>query len=194
MAGRPSDRRKAGKLPGQRAKEQREELMRDLEEADKANGGGNPITELYRLRKEAYVQRLKEAAAEHREAETLGPETKAAVMQCIAMVGEGYSIREAAHALGYNYPRINIAVYRDEALKAALDGAREQYAHERVRLMGQLIEAEPDPVRARLIADCIKWEVSKVLPRFYGEKVAVEAPDGISFSLNIGKKKGKESQ
>ena len=80
-----------------------------------------------------------------------------------------------------------MAIHRSPLLKDRLDAAREDYAHARQTLMHQMIQDEPDPVRARLIADCIKWELSKVLPRFYGDRVAIDAPDGISFALNIAR-------
>ena len=180
----PISKRNAGKSRGQKIKEQLDGLTPEQALSR------NPVWQAYLERREAYKAKLQAEGAEWRQAQGISY-TEQQCMDCIEMTGKGYSLREAAEALGLYYSAVNMCIYRSDSLKAAMNAAREQYAHERVRRIDEIVASEPDPARARILVDAIKWEVSKVLPKFYGDKIDVGVSDKVSFSINLAPSSGK---
>ena len=197
MPGQPNAKRNAGKARGQKAAEERAKVMSEMAaESAKIAGGtkeqpvtadlaSNPVWQAYEERRQANLARMQAEGEAWKEAEK-NPATVEQTQRAIALMANGYTVREACELLGYSYPAINKTMYRSEELRQAADHAREQYAHERVRRMHEIIRDEPDAARARVLADAIKWEVSKVLPKFYGDKLDVGINDKAVFSINLG--------
>ena len=79
----------------------------------------------------------------------------------------------------------------------------EQYARAReigyTHLPEEIVEISDnlsgDPARDKLRVDTRKWLLSKVLPKVYGEKLALTDPDGgpVAFTFNIDRASGDET-
>ena len=211
MAGRPTRRAAAGKKPGERAQEQREAALTAVVSLGTQKGRGkakdsessitqadlsnNPVWQAYEERRLANLAKMQAEGAEWRKGLELSY-SKQQVMDVLELVCHGYNTIEAAQMLGLNYSAVTMAIRRDQELTRRHQEARELYAHERVKLAAKIAQEEQDPARARIITDLIKWEVSKVLPKFYGDKITHEAGEGITFSMNIGQsatKKGRQA-
>lgn len=169
---------KTPKAAGKDYKEQREQALQLLSE--------NPIWQAYEQRKAARLARLKAEGSEWIKAKDINY-TDEQCLSAIELVPQGHNLLEACEMLDLSYPAVFKRVQRNPDLQAAVDAARELYAHERVKQAQRIAEEEADPARARILTDLIKWEVSKVLPKFYGDKVNVDAGDSVTFQLNIGK-------
>lgn len=149
----------------------------------------DPVVAAYKQRAEMRRARLLGEGIKYREGkETETP--KYMVNEVIAMVRNGCTTGEACDALGVNPYSLGVALHRDAEAAAALDLARKDYAHARVADIYRRIDEEPDPQRARLYADVVKWEVSKCFPAFYGERMQVEAGPGVTFNIGIGRREG----
>lgn len=187
MAGQPYAKRNAGKRRGQIAQEQRDAVL------NPENGGGlensedsiNPVLLAYQQRKEAVLQKVK-ADRERWIKERGEIATQDQIDQVIELMCNGYNVKEACEMLEASYPAINKAIYRNPETRQRVEDAREMYAYCRVQTMYEVIATEPDPARARILADAVKWEVSKVLPKFYGDRIDVTASDKVTFSINLG--------
>ena len=148
----------------------------------------NPVYAAYAERKRARLERLKEVGLDWREGVD-NPIGRDAAGPVIVMHSHGYTVPECCQALGVSLSAFYNAVGRDQVIREQLNTARADYAHRRVAMMQELITTEPDPIRARLIADCLRWEVSKVLPKVYGDKIDVtSAGEGVTFSIGIKRK------
>jgi hypothetical protein len=216
MAGQPNARRNAGKARGQKAAEERAAVAAQMK-AEKAGQpqkrgatkeqqaqtgtavvdlSGNAVWQAYEERKQARLAQLQAEGAEWRRAEALEKQgvipTHEQCQDCIELVESGHNLLEAAESLGYSYYAINKAIRKSKELSARLNDAKEMYAHERVRRVSAIIANEPDPARARILADLIKWEVSKVLPKFYGDKLDVAVTDKVSFSFGLAPSSSKK--
>ena len=53
--------------------------------------------------------------------------------------------------------------------------AREVYAHVNFDETREIVDTDPDPVRARLRFDQRRWAAGKLLPKVYGERLELEA-------------------
>lgn len=107
-------------------------------------------------------------------------------MRVIDMVSKGHTAPEACTALEISLYSFYRMLSRHPDMKAAADQARLDYAHARVADLYRRVEEEPDAQKARIYADLVKWEVSKVLPKFYGDKLDVtSAGEGIRFAINF---------
>jgi len=64
--------------------------------------------------------------------------------------------------------------------------AKKEGCRERLDEAHEIARSEPDPQRARIIIDLIKWEASKILPKEYGDKLEVEATVQGAINVVIG--------
>ena len=100
----------------------------------------------------------------------------------IDQVADGVSPMAAAKKLGVDRNRIHTTLCADPELEAALTHARGTYLVSRVHTLEEVArDMELCPQRAKLICDNIKWEVAKVLPRIYGDKLTHD----VNVSLDI---------
>lgn len=179
---------RSGMEPGERAAKQR---ALDKAGTEAARNGreipeeANPVVVQHQLLKEARLQRLREEGEKFKEgADKMAPKEK--VMAVIGMISCGHTGPEACDALGISLYSYYNHLARDPEVKRAADEARLEYAHARVADMYRRVEEEPDPQKARIYADIVKWEVSKVLPKFYGDRIDVTSNgEGIRFNIGI---------
>lgn len=115
--------------------------------------------------------------------ETIPDETMQLIIELHA---NGEPLKPSCEAMGISRSAFYRRVEASEELRASLARARESCAHAKVDDTWAIARTEPDVERARLLSEIARWEVSKVLPHLYGDKLAVQAPDGVVFSLNIG--------
>lgn len=106
--------------------------------------------------------------------------TTAALTKLLAVMGDGKSLKKVCEEAQLSYRNVWNRVHEDDALIPLYARARENYAHAKVDEMHEITETEPDVQRARLKCDIIKWEVSKVLPKLYGDSLNLKhsTPDG----------------
>jgi hypothetical protein len=148
----------------------------------------NPVLTQYQLRQAAREWMLKEAGLKFH----LGRgqvATEQNIADIIEMTRNGYTMVECAGALDVSTGAVYSYLQRHPEAKKAVEAARLDYAHARVARLYEDIANEPDPQRARLLADVVKWEVSKVLPAYYGDRQpATPAGQGVVFQFNLGAK------
>lgn len=181
MAGWPSRREAQGKAKGQRAEEQRETAMGEA----LAVGEDNPVLAAMMVREQAYDQLIESHKAEEEQSQRT-PITDDQCLEVISLMEAGLPLLDGCKSMGYSFTGIYKRIMRTPTLKAAYDAGREMYAHAAVERTKRLAMIEPDPQRARLLIDILKWETSKVLPKFYGDKINVDTADGVTFQLNLG--------
>jgi hypothetical protein len=99
---------------------------------------------------------------------------------------EGEPLQTSCEALGFSRVQFMTRVRESADLLARLARAREENAHAKVDGAWAIARTEPDVERAKLLTELCRWEVSKVLPHLYGDRLKLEAPDGVVFSMNIG--------
>lgn len=176
---------RSGKEPGERAK-----ALRTVPSESGAGNLGeedpNPVLTQHLQLKEARKERLREEGRLYRASLDEPEPTRDAVMRVIDMISKGFTGPEACEAMEISLYAFYATLGRHKDIKAAADQARLDYAHARVADMYRRVEEEPDPQKARIYADIVKWEVSKVLPKFYGDKLDVtSAGEGIKFAINF---------
>jgi len=187
MAGQPYADRNKGKARGQKRQDELDEVLSTLLPKVAGQDQENPLTTLRRLREAAYDEIVKERVKEVDDIQS--GRTVVTEQMCwdvIGMLESGTSILDACRARGHNFSGVFKKVMTDEKMKQAVDHAREMYAHGSVERMRHLIMTEGDPARARVLTDLLKWETSKVLPKFYGDRIDVTTGDKVSFSINMG--------
>lgn len=194
MPGQPYAKRNAGKSRGQKQQEERDRVLASLLPETGGEGDENPYIKLRRLREAAYDEIGKVAKQEHQDLKTGRTViTDDMCYEVIGMLEAGTTIIDSCRQLGYNFSGVFQRLMRTEKLKQAVDHAREMYAHGSVERMRRIILTEDDPARARVLTDLLKWETSKVLPKFYGDKIDVTTGDKVSFSINLGASPAKDA-
>jgi hypothetical protein len=136
---------------------------------------------------EREIERLKDAAAQMRArlaGEVEIPEER--LREIIELHANGEPLKSACEAYDVSRPSFYRRVQESDALRDSLALAREASAHAKVDDVYWIARTEPDVERAKLLADIARWEVSKVLPHLYGDKLKLEGGEGVVFSLNIG--------
>lgn len=187
MPGQPYAKRNDGKGRGQKQQEERDRVLASLLPETGGEGDENPYIKLRRLREAAYDEIGKTAKQEAEDLRTGRTViTEDMCLNVISMLEAGTSLIDSCRQLGYSFTGVFKMCMKDEKLKEAVDHAREMYAHGSVERMRRIILTEDDPARARVLTDLLKWETSKVLPKFYGDKIDVTTGDKVSFSINLG--------
>lgn len=93
-------------------------------------------------------------------------------------MSEGLNLKEICDTTpDVNYLSIWQRIHADEELALLYTRGRDCYAHSRVAAIHRIATTEPDVARARLMCDNIKWEASKVLPKFYGDSTTLKHTD-----------------
>lgn len=109
------------------------------------------------------------------------------VADVLVRMGDGpLTLKAACKASGLSYGNVRRRIAASDPLKALYAEAREDYAQSRVETMYEIAEEEKDVVRARLKIDVIKWEVSKVSPKVYGDKLDLDVKGTMSVKLDTG--------
>lgn len=93
------------------------------------------------------------------------------------MGSEGKTLLALCRDTGVAYSTARKRVNESAELSALYSAAREEYAHTRVQQMDDIIASACDSLelqRAKLHVDVVKWQVARVLPKVYGERVQHE--------------------
>jgi hypothetical protein len=106
------------------------------------------------------------------------------VRLCLAMMEDGFTLKDACRAKGFKYESIRDRVYTNEAHSALYARARELYLENRVQTMNEIVDTEEDVQRARLKCDNIKWEASRVVKK-YREKQEIEHSGSVDFEARL---------
>lgn len=115
-------------------------------------------------------------------------EREAQVRAVIDLIETGNSERSACEAVG-----INRGTFRSAALRfSAADHyarALSALAHEQIERIEEIeekaISGEVDVQTARLVCDNRKWLASKLLPKKYGDKVALDHGGEVGLTVNV---------
>ena len=89
------------------------------------------------------------------------------------MASELIPLKDACVMAGIPYSIISHTTCHDPELKAFSRTQREQYLIGRVDQLQEIAMTTPDVQRARLLCDNIKWEISRMLPNQYGDRVTL---------------------
>jgi len=164
-------------------------------ESSEEEGGGtlegitdNPVLNEYQLRAAAREWCIKQAGLELINLRDRPPVTADKFDSYCRMMEEGYNGYEIMRLLEMSNGGLWNFMDNDVTgeAKKRYEKARENYTHARMVRLYDEIAREPDPQRARLLADTVKWELSKVLPKFYGERPPEQAAGaGVTFQINL---------
>ena len=94
-------------------------------------------------------------------------------------------LRESS--LSVTYRAIKERIEKSESLTTQYANARADYADAKVSQMYDYAMNEPEIPRARLLCDIVKWEVAKVLPKLYGDKIQAVDGDGNALTIVVNK-------
>lgn len=103
------------------------------------------------------------------------------IVQAIARLAGGTPIVAACKELGIVRSTFYHVINNDHDLLDMLARAREEYAESIVCEMREIAETVEDVSRAKLLCDNIKWEASRMAPKKYGDRTALD----VSGDLNI---------
>lgn len=97
------------------------------------------------------------------------------IEQIFALMREGNSFKSACEQVCL--PRVSVLdrINADTVLSDKYARSKEQGLEYKIDTLFDKIQNEPDVQRARLYADTLKWLISKVLPKLYGDKLQVSA-------------------
>ena len=117
---------------------------------------------------------------------SLGPHIQPAQVEAIfaAMADSGVSLKTACEKAELAYSAVRKRIKDSEEITSIYAWAREDYAEYKVGSMNDIARSEADVARARLLCDNIKWEVAKVLPKVYGDKITTEHTGGVTLSVS----------
>ena len=105
------------------------------------------------------------------------------------MATDGLHFTGACERMGWGKMRRKIAerIAATDHLRAAEARARPEYLVHKVAEINDIVNSEPDPARARLKCDNIKWEAARVCRKLYGDRQEIEhsGPDGGPIATNI---------
>lgn len=96
------------------------------------------------------------------------------IADILSKMEDGQNLLQVCRAAGVSYSAVRRRINDSPDLTALYAIARQNYAHAKVDELHIIALSEPDVMRARLRCDCLKWEISKVLPKIYGDKLSVE--------------------
>jgi len=98
--------------------------------------------------------------------------TPAEIEEIIGRVAGGMTLFQSCKKAKVDYVNVNKRINADQELKRLYAHAREEYSRTRVQQMDDIAKNKSiDPQRARLMCDNIKWEVTRVLPKEFGDRV-----------------------
>ena len=89
------------------------------------------------------------------------------------MASELIPLKDACVMAGIPYSIISHVTCHDPELKAFSRTQREQYLIGRVDQLQEIAMTTPDVHRARLLCDNIKWEIARMIPSQYGDRVTL---------------------
>lgn len=114
--------------------------------------------------------------------------TKEQVVSVLDRMFDGMTFKAACEAEGLKRKTVFDAIDTYE-LAATYARAKEGYAMARVDEMDYIAQTEDDVGRARLRCDNIKWEMSRVASRIYGDKTQTEitGKDGAALVIQVVK-------
>lgn len=101
----------------------------------------------------------------------------------LARIAEGSSLRKASQAEGVAPMTVLDNVRRDPELSVHYARARQAGLETRAdKLMDTAWDETIEPARLRIIVDAQKWELSKLLPKVYGDKLDVTAEVNATYT------------
>ncbi len=102
------------------------------------------------------------------------------------MANEVIPLKEACKKHKLDYGNIWKRIMSSDTLKPLYARSRQDFARSKIEEMHEIAIQEPDVQRARLRTDLIKWEVSKVLPKEFGDKLEIDATLNADVKVTIG--------
>jgi hypothetical protein len=109
------------------------------------------------------------------------------IQSLLTQYADGVPLKHACVAANVPYMTVMDRCVRDKDLSVFYERCREAYGATKVASMYEIAQSEPEVPRARLLCDVIKWEMSKVLPKTYGDKIQAVDADGNQLSIVINK-------
>ena len=109
------------------------------------------------------------------------------IRDVLAKYAEGVPLKHCCRDAGLTYSAVTERCTTDPILSGLYAKSREEYAASKVAQMYDFAVNEPEVPRARLLCDIVKWEVAKVLPKLYGDKIQAVDADGNQLSIVINK-------
>lgn len=103
------------------------------------------------------------------------------------MGDEGKTLLVLCKESGIAYSTARKRINESSELSALYAICREEYAHTRVQQLDEIASSAKTSVdvqRARLRCDIIKWEVAKVLPKIYGDRMQIDQPAGLAITIH----------
>lgn len=103
------------------------------------------------------------------------------------MGSEGKTLLALCKEANIAYSTARKRIDESTELSALYAVAREEYAHTRVQLLDEIALATKTSVdvqRAKLRCDNIKWEVAKVIPKMYGDRMQHDVISGLSITIH----------
>lgn len=108
-------------------------------------------------------------------AATLKAITDEEIEVIIERVAGGITLLQSCKKARVDYTNINKRINASQELKRLYAHAREEHGRFRVQMAHDIAKnPKIDPARARIMIDLIKWEVARVLPKEYGDRVQQE--------------------
>lgn len=96
------------------------------------------------------------------------------IADIVSKMEDGLNLLQVCRAAGVNYGNVARRIHESPELTALYARSRSAYAHAKVDELHDIAINEPDVMRARLRCDVLKWEISKVLPKIYGERTVLD--------------------
>lgn len=105
----------------------------------------------------------------------------------LARIADGSSLRKACAAEGINESTARRYIREDAETATQYARARQSCLETRAeQLMDTASDETIEPASRRIIVDALKWELSKLLPKVYGDKVELEHKGGLTVTLQSG--------
>ncbi len=101
--------------------------------------------------------------------------TEQTIADIVSKMEDGQNLLQVCRAAGVSYSAVRRRIHDSPDLTALYARGRQGYAHAKVDELHEIAINEPDVMRARLRCDMLRWEISKVLPKIYGDKLSIEA-------------------
>lgn len=106
------------------------------------------------------------------------------IEDALSPLSEGKTLIECSKLSGISYSYLNKRISDSDKLKEMYARGREAYSHYKVAEMHAIAaDKNIEPHRARLMCDNIKWEVAKVIPKFYGDKIQADVDTSLTVKL-----------
>lgn len=119
----------------------------------------------------------------HLKAQTVSDEHIEEIIE--AMGVEGTPLKRVCEDHRVSYMAVIHRIMRNPRLTVLDRAAREQFLRLQIRRMNEIVETEEDPQKARLMCDNLKWEIARVIPREYGDRIIHAGDDAAPLQIKL---------